>query len=96
MNYRKRYKGDELPSLYPAIGMEIKVARTRAGLSQRELGKRLGISHAAVSDLETGKTKPDLDNLAVIAEVLDVPLAQIVTIPDRRPSTIAEGPTDGE
>lgn len=80
MNYRRHYGGESQPSLYPAIGIEIRVARIRAGLNQRELGRRLGISHAAVSDLETGKTKPDLDNLSVVAEVLGVPLKQLLVV----------------
>lgn len=69
------------PSLYPQIGLEIMVARKRARLNQRELGKRLGISHAAVSDLERGESRPNLDNLAVIANALGVPLAQLVVLP---------------
>lgn len=60
------------------------LARRRAILSQRDLGKRLGISHAAVSDIETAKTRPNLDNLAVIADALGVPLSQLVVIPSRR------------
>lgn len=81
---RKRYGKEDQPSFYPAIGTEIRVARVRAGINQRELGRRLGISHAAVSDLETGKTKPDLDNLAVVAEVLGVPLTQLVVLDTER------------
>lgn len=80
MNYRKRYRGEVLPSHYIGIGERIMLARRRAGLSQRAFGERLGISHAAVSDLETGKTKPDLDNLAVVADALGVPLNQIVVL----------------
>lgn len=82
MNYRKRYGDDGRPSRYIGIGERIMLARRRAGLSQREFGKRLGISHAAVSDLETGKTKPDLDNLTVVARALGVPLSQLVVLED--------------
>lgn len=80
MNYRKRYGGEGPPSLYPKIGERILLARRRAGINQRDFGRQLGISHAAVSDLERGKTKPDLDNLAVIAEALGVPLTEIVVL----------------
>jgi transcriptional regulator with XRE-family HTH domain len=90
MNYRRRYGGDALPSLYVDIGERIMLARRRAGLSQRAFGERLGISHAAVSDLERGKTKPDLDNLFVIAEALGVPISEIVALSDRRPPGSAE------
>lgn len=82
MNYRKRYGGEEAPSLYPQIGERILLARRRAGINQRDFGRKLGVSHAAVSDIERGKTKPDLDNLAVIAEALGVDLSEIVVLED--------------
>lgn len=71
----------EHPTLYTSIGERIILARRRAGLSQRELGQRLGVSHAAVSDIERAQTRPNLDNLAVIAEAIGVPLGQLVVIP---------------
>jgi transcriptional regulator with XRE-family HTH domain len=74
-----RYGGDR-QTLYTDIGERIMLARRRLGLSQRDFGKRLGVSHASVSYLERGKSKPDLDNLAVIADALGVPLSQIVVL----------------
>lgn len=72
------------PTLYTEIGERIMLARRRLGLSQREFGKRLGVSHASVSYLERGRSKPDLDNLAVIAEALGGPISEIVVL-DRPP-----------
>lgn len=77
--------GQQSESLYPDIGERIMLARRRAKLTQRELGQRLGISHVAVGDIERGKTKSDLDNLAAIAEALGVGLRDIVTL-YRRPA----------
>lgn len=74
-----RYPSDR-PSLYPGIGERILLARRRAGLNQRDFGQLVGITHAAVSDLERGKSKPNLDNLAVIADALGVSLSQIVVL----------------
>ena len=78
-----RYPSDR-PSLYPEIGERILLARRRAGLNQREFGQRVGITHAAVSDLERGKSKPNLDNLAVVADALGVPLSQIIVLDAHR------------
>ena len=72
-----RYKR-EGPSLYVGVGEQIMLARRRADLTQRELGERLGVSHVAVGDIERGRTKPNLDHLAAIAEALDVPLHQLL------------------
>ena len=74
-----RYKTDRL-SLYPRIGDNIRMARLRQRMSQRALGGRLRVSHAAISDIERAKTQPDLDTLAVIADALGVPLSQIVAL----------------
>lgn len=76
--------GDQRQSLYPVIGEQIMVLRRRAGLTQRDLGKRLGISHVAVGAIERGRTKPDLDNLAMIATALGVPLSDIVMLERQR------------
>lgn len=81
----KRYS-ESSPSVYVDIGREIMVARRRALLNQRELGKRLGVSHAAISDIERGKSKPNLDVLAEIARALGVPLKQIVVLRHRQPA----------
>lgn len=72
--------GSERPTLYIGIGEQIMLARRRAGLTQRELGAKLGISHVSVGDIERAKSRPDLDNLAVIADALDVPLSQLVVL----------------
>lgn len=96
MNYTRRYGGDAPPSLYPEIGERILLARRRAGINQRDFGKKLGISHAAVSDLERGKTKPDLDNLAVIAEALGVPLSEIVVLERRQRAALGGRGQEGE
>lgn len=68
----------EGPSLYLGVGEQIMLARRRADLTQRQLGERLGVSHVAIGDIERGKTKPNLDHLAAIAEALDVPLKQLL------------------
>ena len=68
------------PSVYMGIGDRIMLSRRRAALTQRDLGDRLGVSHVAVGDIERGKTRPNLDNLAVIADALGVPLSQLVVL----------------
>lgn len=60
------------------------LARRRAGISQTAAGARLGITAAAFSDLERGRTRAHVDNLAAIADVLGVPLSAIVTL-ERQP-----------
>ncbi len=45
---------------YAALRRELKTARERAGLSQRELGGRLGVPHSWVAKVESGERRVDL------------------------------------
>ena len=47
-------------------------ARMAAGLTQRELAARLGLSKSAVGNWESGKGTPDPDTLRELANVLGV------------------------
>lgn len=54
------------------LGEVIREARLRAGLSQEQLGKKLGISDVAVSLWETGKTAPSGANTLRLIDVLGI------------------------
>ena len=54
------------------LGEKLKDARKQASLSQEQLAERLGVSRSAVAKWETGNGIPDVGNLKVIAQLLDV------------------------
>ncbi len=54
------------------IGPRIKDARTRAGLTQHDLGRRCGVSRAAIAQWENGTTRPSLAHLQRAADALGV------------------------
>lgn len=49
-------------------------ARTKAGLSQRELAARMHVSQAVIGRLESGEHSPRIDTLARAAEALGMDL----------------------
>ena len=51
-------------------GQRIKEARKKAGLSQKELAEKLGISYVGISQWENDKRKPKQDSLQRIAEAV--------------------------
>ena len=53
------------------IGKNIKELRTRKNLTQDELAEKLYVTRQTVSNYETGRSRPDVEMLAKIAEVLD-------------------------
>ena len=60
------------------IGERIKASRKGKGLSQKELGKVLGVSGAMIGQYETGQRKPRLDTLQRIAAALGVEWTELV------------------
>ncbi|CAL9400050.1 hypothetical protein SUDANB145_01445 [Streptomyces sp. enrichment culture] len=54
-----------------AIGKQVKLLRERAGLTQKELGDRLGYSEDLVSSIERGRRVPQPDFLKAADELLD-------------------------
>lgn len=56
----------------------LKDLRIRKGLSQRELGKRLGITNSAISMYERGEREPDYETLEAIADLFNVDIAYLL------------------
>ena len=54
------------------FGNRLYELRKKAGLSQAELGEKLGLSNKAVSKWENGQAKPGLDTVHKLADVLSV------------------------
>lgn len=59
-----------------STGERIKAARCAAGLTQKQLADKMGISYVNISQLENGRDKrgPTQETLKKIAEALEVPL----------------------
>ncbi|WP_109524535.1 MULTISPECIES: helix-turn-helix domain-containing protein [Nocardia] len=56
----------------------IRSARRAAGVSQRELARRLGLSTATISAIESGKTGVSVERLRVLADALHVDVRDLV------------------
>lgn len=61
-----------------ALGDILRRARTRQGLTQRALAKRMNITHSSISQWEAGITRPSILNRVDLAAILDVPFADLV------------------
>jgi len=54
------------------LGEKIKEARKEAGLSQEQLAEKMCVSRSAIAKWETDKGMPDVNNLKVMAQLLNV------------------------
>ena len=61
-----------------SIGKNIQQARKMAGLTQKELGARLGIKQQSIAMFENDKTNIKYSTVKKIAEALNVPINQII------------------
>ncbi len=60
------------------IGGRLRTERTKAGISQRELARRLGLSASLISQLESGLSKPSVGTLYAIVTELDLSLDKLL------------------
>lgn len=60
------------------IGKNIRSLREQRKLTQEELAQRLFVTRQTVSNYETGRSRPDLDMLVKIAQVLEADVNQVL------------------
>lgn len=56
----------------PQVGVRLAKTRRLRGMSQRELGKRSGLSYAYISRIEMGDRNPSFKALRALGSVLEV------------------------
>ncbi len=59
------------------LSKNIKICRTKLGLTQTELAERLFVSSQAISKWESGQTLPDLSNLCTLSEIFSTSLDKL-------------------
>ena len=60
------------------IGKNIRTLREQKGLTQEAFAEKLFVTRQTVSNYETGKSRPDIDMLVKIAQVLETDVNQVL------------------
>lgn len=60
------------------IGKNIRKCRVNADLSQDELAARLFVSRQTISNYETGRSRPDIETLAKLADIFNVDIHELI------------------
>jgi transcriptional regulator with XRE-family HTH domain len=81
-----------ITAILSEVGSRLKRARTRRGVTLIELAAETGISKSTLSRLESGQRKPSLELLLPIAQAHDVPLDELVGLPEVRDPRILPKP----
>jgi transcriptional regulator with XRE-family HTH domain len=82
----------EITAILAEVGSRLKRARTHRGVTLTELAAKTGISKSTLSRLESGQRKPSLELLLPIAEAHQVPLDELVGVPEVRDPRILPKP----
>ena len=64
---------------YKTIGQNIRAARKAAGLTQEQIAEQLRMSQLHFGRLERGERPASLEQIALIAQTLRVPLASLLS-----------------
>lgn len=75
------------------IGPRLRFVREQAGLSQRELAKRVGVPNSSISLMESGKTNPSVGALKRVLDGIPIGLSEFFAFapdPDRKVFFAAE------
>ncbi|GLZ06621.1 DNA-binding protein [Actinomadura sp. NBRC 104412] len=70
------------------VGQKLRKARLAAGMSVREMARRVDVSPSFISQVELGRTKPSVGTLYAIATEMGVPLDDLMPVD----STASSGP----
>lgn len=65
------------------VGENILYWRKLKGLKQEDLAERIGISTSALSNIENGVSKPDIERLEDIADALEIEVTQLLHNPQQ-------------
>lgn len=69
-------------------GQRIKAARKKVGVTQEDLGKKLGVSPSFVAQYETGKRNPKIETLKRIADALSISIYELIDGDDLKRAVI--------
>ena len=61
-----------------ALNIKLKDYREKKGLSQTEVAKHLGLSRQAISNWESQKSYPDLDNIVLLSKLYEISVDELL------------------
>ena len=73
-------KGDDQPvtRFYQLLGERVRAAREDKDLTQAALAERLDLSRTSITNLENGTQRPPAHHLARMAQVLEMPITELI------------------
>lgn len=60
------------------LGKNLKRIRTKKGMSQGDIVRKLSVGRGFISNIENGKANPTLATIAKLAKALGVPMEELI------------------
>lgn len=60
------------------LGSQIRMYRTKAGLSQEQLAEKIFVTRQTISNWENDRSYPDIRSLVLLGEVFQISLDQLI------------------
>lgn len=76
----RRQKDILMIDLATRIGKQLRRAREESGLTQEEVGTRLGIGRAGYANIENGRSLLQMDHLMKLPEILEKPVTYFLEV----------------
>ena len=77
------------------VGENILYWRKIKGLKQETLAEKIGISVTALSNIENGVSKPNIERIEDIADALEIEVSQLLTNPQQLFAFTNTAPSEG-
>lgn len=61
------------------LATEIKKGRSKQGMTQAELARRVNVSQNTISQYEKGRRTPSVKTLYAISKALNIPIDMVIT-----------------
>ena len=66
-----------------SLGGKLRILRTRLGLTQSQVASYIGVDRSTYTYWELNRTRPDWDNLRILARIFGIPAAELLDDEDR-------------
>ena len=76
------------------LGEKIKEARKQCGLTQEQLAEKMALSRSAIAKWESNTGLPDVDNLKLLAQLLNVSIDYLLDDGDVMDEHVIREPYD--
>ena len=75
-------QNNDIPHFDRKLGRKIREARQMCGITQTELGKKIGVSYQQIQKNESGRSRISAERLHMLGKILKMPMTYFLDVND--------------